>query len=214
MRTVHVNDIEALPLENFGFLWRPVRATLGVEAFGINAYTSPEAGGELIEEHDETGGGAGKHEELYVVLSGHARFTVAGREVDAPAGTLVFCDEPAERRSAVGLEAGTTVLAIGGRRGQSYVVSAWEYYFRAFAVLRRGDEEAARRLIEDGLAEYPQHASMQYNAACLYVLVGEHVRALEHLQRAIELDPGTREWARDEADFDPIRSDPAFPDLS
>jgi tetratricopeptide (TPR) repeat protein len=213
MKAVHVTDIEALPLEGFGFLWRPVRATLGVEAFGINAYTAVEAGGELIEEHDETGGGAGKHEELYVVLSGHARFTIAGRELDAPAGTLVFCDDQTERRSAVGVEAGTTVLAIGGRRGQPYSVSPWEYYFRAFAVLRRGDEDAARRLIEDGLAEYPHVASMHYNAACLYARLEEREPALEHLDRALELDPTTREWARDDADLDPIRDDPGFPEL-
>ena len=94
MKTVHVSELDALSLPQFGFLWRPVRATLGVEGFGVNAYTAREPGGELIEDHDETGGGAGRHQELYVVLSGHAVFTIDGQTVEAPTGTLVFCDEP------------------------------------------------------------------------------------------------------------------------
>ncbi len=117
MRSAHVSDIGPLRLRPFHFLWRPVRHTLGVEAFGVNAYTQPEAGGELIEEHDETGGGAGKHQELYVVLSGRATFRAGDRELDAPAGTLVFFDDPAERRSAVAAEENTTVLAVGAPLG-------------------------------------------------------------------------------------------------
>lgn len=90
MRSIHVSAIEPLRLRSFAFLWRPVRHALDVESFGVNAYTQPDAGRELIEEHDETGGGAGKHQELYVVLAGRATFTVGVEEVDAPAGTLVF----------------------------------------------------------------------------------------------------------------------------
>lgn len=213
MKAIHINDIDGLTLPGFSFLWRPVRATLGVEAFGINAYTATEAGGELIEEHDETGGGAGRHEELYVVLSGHASFTVAGKEIDAPAGTLVFCDDQTELRSATGLEPGTTVLAIGGRRGQPYTVSAWEYYFRAYAHLGKGDTEAVRRLVDEGLAEYPHNPSMHYNAACLLARLGERERALEHLQRSIELEPSMRDRARDDADLDVLRGEPGFPEL-
>src|SRR4029453_8602058 len=43
-------------------MWRPVRRTRGVEAFGVNAYTAGNAGDEIVEEQDETGDGAGKHE--------------------------------------------------------------------------------------------------------------------------------------------------------
>ena len=57
----------------------------------------------------------GGHEELYFVLSGRATFTVDGERVDAPAGSLVFVKDPAMRRGAVADEAGTKILAIGGR---------------------------------------------------------------------------------------------------
>jgi tetratricopeptide (TPR) repeat protein len=213
MKAIHVSEIDALSLPQFGFLWRPVRATLGVESFGVNAYSAAAAGGELIEEHDESGGGAGGHQELYVVLSGHATFTAGGRTVEAPAGTLVFFEDPNERRSAIGRDAGTTVLAIGAPLGEAYTISPWESYFRAFAELERGNEAAARAALEDGLARHPDHGSTHYNAACFFAQVGERELALEHLRRSLELDPKTREWARTDRDLDPIRDDPSFPAL-
>ena len=73
--------------------------------------------GTVVEEHDETGGGAGGHEELYVVLSGRATFTLGGEKLDAPAGTFVFVSDPAVKRKAIAEEEGTVVLAIGGEPG-------------------------------------------------------------------------------------------------
>src|SRR3954452_9754499 len=84
---------------------RPVRRPLGITAFGANAFTA-DAGEQLIESHTEVGGGAGRHEELYVVLTGHATFTVDGDQLDAPAGTFVFIPEAASRREATALADG------------------------------------------------------------------------------------------------------------
>lgn len=207
MRVVHVSDVEPQKLRAFGFLWRPVRHALGVETFGVNAYTQPEPGGELIEEHDETGGGAGHHQELYVVLSGRARFTVGGRDVDAPAGTLVFCDDPAERRSATPAEPDTTVIVVGARRDAPFSVSPWEWYFRADAALGRGDRQEALAVIDEGLARYPDNASMHYNAACYACLAGEQERAVALLSRALELDPALAASVRKDADLEAIRED-------
>ena len=36
----------------------PIRRRLGVRAFGINAYTAAKAGDQVIERHNETGGGS------------------------------------------------------------------------------------------------------------------------------------------------------------
>ena len=76
--------------------WHMIRSVLGIESFGINAWRATEAGQEIIGEHDELGGGAGGHEELYFVLSGRATFTVAGERVDAPAGSIVFIKDPGD----------------------------------------------------------------------------------------------------------------------
>ena len=87
----------------------PIRIPLGIAAFGVNAYGAREAGGHVIEEHDELGAGAGGHEELYLVLSGRARFSLAGEEMDGPVGTLVFVRDPATRRGATAVEPDTRI---------------------------------------------------------------------------------------------------------
>src|SRR5512132_2083801 len=91
----HIDDLERIALGEM--IYRPVRRPLGVTAFGANAYTADEAGGELIEPHDETTAGSARHEELYVVVAGHASFTVDGDDVDAPAGTLVLVPQGVHR---------------------------------------------------------------------------------------------------------------------
>ncbi|MEA2292917.1 MAG: hypothetical protein QOE86_556, partial [Solirubrobacteraceae bacterium] len=70
-RVTRIGELEDISVA--GIHLRPVRRPLGITAFGTNAF-SADAGERLIEEHDETGGGAGVHEELYVVLTGHATF--------------------------------------------------------------------------------------------------------------------------------------------
>ena len=124
MRAVHLDDVK--PGRPEGVDWLPLRAELGIGAFGVSAYRA-NAGELVVPRHNEAaGGGAGVHEELYVVLSGRATFTVGGETVDAPAGTLVHLPDPTVQRKAIGEEAGTTVLAIGATRGRPFAVSPWE----------------------------------------------------------------------------------------
>jgi hypothetical protein len=104
--------------------WKPVRHALGIEAFGVNAWLGPEAGVEVIDDHDELEDGG--QEELYYVVAGRATFTVDGDRVDAPAGTFIALRDPALRRAAVAEEPGTLILAIGGFRGSAFRPSAWE----------------------------------------------------------------------------------------
>ena len=60
MKTLRLDDVEGIPV--FGsLLWKPIRKTLGVTAFGINAYTAASAGDEVVEEHTEEQLG---HEEI------------------------------------------------------------------------------------------------------------------------------------------------------
>ena len=200
-----MEEVDGVPV--FGTLvWKPIRRTLGVTAFGINAYTGAAAGDEVVEDHTETQLG---HEEIYAVLSGHATFTVDGEEVDAPAGTLVYIDDPAQQRRAVAREAGTTVLAIGGVPGK-HEPSAWEYFFPALPAIREGDYETARRILEQGLAE-KDAAVIHYQLACVEALDGNGERALAELQRAVEREPRFAQAAQGDDDFASIRDDPRFP---
>jgi quercetin dioxygenase-like cupin family protein len=205
MKTLRLDEIDGIPV--FGTLvWKPVRKTLGVTAFGINAYRAESAGDEVVEEHTEEQLG---HEEIYLVLSGHATFTVDGEEVDAPAGTLVYLDDVAEKRHAVAKEAGTTVLAVGGVPG-THEASAWEYFFPALPLLRAGDYDAARRVLEEGMEE-KEAPVMHYQLACVEALAGNRERALDELAIAVQGSDRYREHAQTDEDFASIRDDPRFP---
>src|SRR3954469_23430315 len=94
---LRLDELRGIPVVG-ALVWKPVRKTLGVTAFGINAYTAANAGDEVVEEHTEV---QLNHEEIYAVITGHATFTVDGQEVDAPAGTLVYLDKPEEKRHAI-----------------------------------------------------------------------------------------------------------------
>ena len=161
VKTIHLDEID--PTRVGESLWKPIRSTLGINAFGINAYVAERTGDTLFEEHDETEAGAGRqrHEELYLVLSGRATFTVDGREIDARAGTFVFLGDPAEQRAARAAEPQTTVLAIGAPAGEGYEVAPWEYWFRLQRAHEQDRLEDARAVVEEGLARYPDDARLR-----------------------------------------------------
>ena len=180
MKILRLDEAEGIPV--FGTLvWKPVRRPLGITAFGINAYTAANAGDEVVEQHDEKQLG---HEEVYAVIAGHALFTVDGEEVDAPAGTLVYLDDPAQTRHAVAKAPNTTVLAIGGVPGQ-HEPSAWEYFFPALPHLREGRYGEARTLLEDGLREKPDHPALLYHLARVEAAAGDRDAAIARLTAAL-----------------------------
>lgn len=207
--TAHLSELDEIQVGETTLVWRPVRRRFDVRAFGVNAYTAAKAGDEVVEDHTESSNG---HEELYVVLAGHATFTVGDEEIDAPAGTLVFIRDPALRRHAVAREANTSVLAVGGKAGAAYEVSAWEYWFAANPAYRAGDYEAAAGLMLAGLAERPDHPALLYNLACYESLAGRLEDARKHLGRAFELDPDrTRVWAEGDEDLAALRRAGSIP---
>ncbi len=204
--------IETLPVGwSKDVAWRPVRHALDVGAFGINAYSVATAGSAVVEDHDELGGGAGHHEEMYVVVTGRAEFTLDGEKHDAPAGTIVAVHDPAVRRAAVATAPATTVLCIGASRGAPFRVSPWEYGFRAAAYARQGRVDEALAIAQEGYAAYPRNAEVLYNLACYESLTGELEPAFGHLLEAVALDPQAAEWAATDEDLAALRDDPRFP---
>jgi tetratricopeptide (TPR) repeat protein len=207
--SAHLTEIEALPGPGT-LMWRPVRRRFDVRAFGVNAYTATDAGQDVVEDHTEA---SNQHEELYAVVAGHATFTVAGEEIDAPTGTLVFIRDPEVRRAAQAVEPDTTVLAIGAKPGEAYLPSAWEFWFAAEPHRRAGEYDKAVATLADGLAEHPEHPALLYNLACAESLAGDTRSALSHLERAIALDASFAEYARTDEDFARIRDDAHFAEL-
>ena len=171
--------------------WIPLRELLDVKAFGVNAWSVEDAGDPVIPEHDER---QVEHEELYVVVRGHARFTVAGDEVDAPQGTIVFVRDPAARRGAVALEPDTIVLSAGAQPGLAFSASAWEWGARAWQPYQDGDYEAALAGFREGHERFPSDWVLLYNMGCVAALLGRRDEAIEHLRAAYELG----------ADLDPL----------
>jgi tetratricopeptide (TPR) repeat protein len=198
-RVIRINDLESISVA--GVNWRPLRRTLGITAFGTNAY-SADAGEEVVEAHTEGSG----HEEMYVVLSGRARFTVGDSEQEVGAGSVVFFDDHTEQRGAVALEDGTTVLAVGGMPG-TLTPSAWEWRFAAEPAYNAGDYARAYEICAEGLAVHPDDVALHYQLACFANLGGDRERALADLRRALELDPEkVRRWAADDTDLEGVWS--------
>jgi tetratricopeptide (TPR) repeat protein len=202
------DELERLPVDEQGLLWRPIRRRLGIRAFGTNAYTAERSGDRVVEEHTERTNG---HEEIYLVVSGRATFTLDGEDVDAPAGTIVHLADPEVRRGAVAAEDGTTVLAIGAKPGVPFEPSRWETSFAAYAYRRLGDAQRGWELLREAVDRHPDDWQGHYHLACFAALDGDREAALGHLQRAVELDAKAAEWAAGDNDLDVIRDDPRFP---
>ena len=205
---LHREIPEIEPISVAGVQWKPLRRTLGIDAFGINAYSAAALGDHVIEEHTEETLG---HQEAYVVIVGHATFFLDGEEIDAPQGTVVFIRDPKVRRYATAVEPGTTVLAIGGVPGV-HTPSAWEWYFEAETLprerrSRRGTRAARRR---PGAVSGPRRGCSTPSRAGSRS-AGDTDAAIASLNAAIEVKPEVAEWAKDDADLDAIRGLPGSP---
>ena len=199
----HLQEIDEISDGRCPF--RPIRQSLGITSFGINAWTAREAGDRIINEHDEDDA----DEELYFVQSGRATFELNGERVDAPVGTFVFA-RPGVKRTAFAEEPGTTLIAVGSTPGQAYEPEGFEiwapfnrlYLEERYAEAAAGGREAAKA--------HPEYAGLLYNVACCESLAGETAAAIEHLRLAIDRSERYRSFAADDSDFDPIREEPEF----
>ena len=207
-QSVHIDEIDPIAVVDGKLLWRPVRRTLDVGAFGINAYVAPNAGDDVVEEHTESSLG---HEEVYVVLAGRATFTLGDETLDAPAGTIVFIRDPDVRRHARAEEPGTSVLAVGGPREAAYEPSPWEDYFAAERHRTAGDYDAYVAELEEALARRPDHPAILYNLACAEALAGRSDDAIVHVTRTLELKPEWRDEIAKDEDFVSLRERPDWP---
>lgn len=190
--------------------WAGIRRHFAIESFGVNGWTAEEAGSDVIGEHDEQSSG---QEELYVVVSGKATFTIDGETVDGPAGTIVFVRDPGAKRRAVADEPATRILAIGAKRGEAFVPSQWERSAPAFGFFASGEHDKAREVLEAALDEFPDDPGVLYNLACAESLTGRSAEAIEHLRRSAEQSERYRDAARTDTDFDPIRDEPGFAEI-
>lgn len=119
----HINEIPFEEGDSPGTEWKPVRRFFDIGSFGTNLARATNAGDVLTHDHDETDV---RHEELFLIVSGHAAFTVDGEEIDAPAGTFLYVPDPATVRGAVAREAGTVMFIVGAEPGAVFAPSEWD----------------------------------------------------------------------------------------
>jgi tetratricopeptide (TPR) repeat protein len=190
-----------------GLHWLPVRRALDVGAFGVNAFRAERAGDLVVEGHEESPG----QEELYVVVRGRATFTIDGELCDAPAGTAIFVADPASHRSATAAEDATVVLVVGGWRERPYHALPWEPIYLSMPQLRAGDWPGAAETIEREAGDQRDAAPVRYRLAWIHARAGEADRALDELERAIEISPALSERAREDPAFEGLRGHERWP---
>lgn len=56
----------------------------------------------------------------------------------------------------------------------------------------------------------PNSSNVMYNSACLYAKLGETERAVDFLEKAVELGGRNKRYYENDVDFDSIRDHPRF----
>ena len=143
--TAHIDDLPFEIDDQYPTTeWKPVRRFFGIGSFGTNIARATQPGDVLTYDHTEIDDAGTRHEELFLIVSGHATYRVDGEEIDAPAGTLLHVPDPATVRGAVALDAGTTMLVVGGEPGAVFS-SVGVGRGAAAGVKRRSAEKRAPR---------------------------------------------------------------------
>jgi hypothetical protein len=63
----------------------------------------------------------------------------------------------------------------------------------------------------EGLDAAPAwHGVVRYNLACHYAQVGDGARGIETLRAALQLNPGLKQWSREDPDLEPLRKIPGY----
>jgi TolB-like protein/tetratricopeptide (TPR) repeat protein len=81
----------------------------------------------------------------------------------------------------------------------------------AFALLRLGQVEEAKRWMTTSMKNAPMDSIIQYNGACFFSLAGEAQQALDCLENClIKVGNISREWLEHDSDMDNIRHYPRY----
>ena len=174
----HLDELEEVVDD--GSVFRPVRLSLGISAFGATTWSARAAGELVVNEHDP--GDPTVDQELFIVLRGHATFEIDGDRVDAPTGTFVYAAPGVERR-AFAAEAGTEILLIEGTPGKGYEPRGWELWAPLAPLYGSGQYAEVAERLRVAIEAHPQYALLFYNLACCESLTGRTADALLHRHR-------------------------------
>ncbi|MDK1375248.1 MULTISPECIES: tetratricopeptide repeat protein [unclassified Sinorhizobium] len=113
--------------------------------------------------------------------------------------------EPERQRWArIGIERAKSAL-------ERYPENASPAHRGALALAHMGEAERAKEWVARALAIDPDDVVAQYNAACVYSLLGEGERALDLLETVVPQSSSYHlHWFKQDSDLDPIRDHPRF----
>lgn len=114
------------------------------------------------------------------------------------------------------LERSRVYIAVCDRNAKESELSfktADEQYDYAVSLLNTGSFEEARDQFESILNSAPEADFAHYGMALLSSMTGQAEEALEHLGRAIQINPSNRIQARSDPDFIDMADDPRFTEL-
>jgi uncharacterized Ntn-hydrolase superfamily protein len=86
----------------------------------------------------------------------------------------------------------------------------WDALRTASGFYRALDYDSGIRILEEAAERFPDDPTILYDLACYESLDGRREAAIEHVRRAIELEPGYREAAAVDEDFATLRHDESF----
>jgi tetratricopeptide (TPR) repeat protein len=84
------------------------------------------------------------------------------------------------------------------------------YSLSGSVLIRLGETERSKQWTEQALTLAPKDPLILYNAACNWALLGEHERAFDGLERALEAGAAVGDWLRYDPDFESLRSHARF----
>ncbi len=83
-------------------------------------------------------------------------------------------------------------------------------YFGANNLARVGEKEKARELAERALGQDQNEPVVLYNVACFYAMQGDAERAIDLLEKAVELGWGDRAWIETDSDLQTLHDNARF----
>ncbi|HEX2586976.1 MAG TPA: hypothetical protein VHL51_01820 [Gaiellales bacterium] len=115
-------DLTTIPVKATPFgRWQQLNGPLGLDAFGLNAIVC-EPGEDIGISHDEAETG---HQEVYIVVSGRAAFTIGDEQIEAGPGTVVAAVDPTATRDYRALEPNTRIVCVGAAPGEPHPYGEW-----------------------------------------------------------------------------------------
>jgi tetratricopeptide (TPR) repeat protein len=114
------------------------------------------------------------------------------------------------------LDRSRTYIAVCARQAQKKTLifnNPEEQYDYAVSLLNTGNYEDARDVFESLLRTNPSSDYAHYGLAVLNSITGQAEECLDHLHKAIDLNPQNRIQARSDTDFNDMADDPRFTEL-